>query len=35
MSKPKYTPEFKIEVAKAYLNGEGSYEYLARKYNRS
>jgi transposase-like protein len=23
MSKPKYSAEFKIEVAKAYLNGEG------------
>jgi transposase-like protein len=32
MSKPKYSPEFKIEVAKAYLNGEGSYERLAKKY---
>jgi transposase-like protein len=32
MSKPKYSPEFKIEVAKAYLNGEGSYYSLAEKY---
>lgn len=32
MSKPKYSPEFKIEVAKVYLNGEGSYNSLAEKY---
>ena len=25
MSKPKYTAEFKIGVAKLYLSGEGSY----------
>ncbi len=32
MANPKYSPEFKIEVAKAYLNGEGSYESIAKKY---
>lgn len=29
----KYLPSFKLEVAEAYLNGEGSYLSLARKYN--
>nr|MCR5650229.1 transposase [Lachnospiraceae bacterium] len=32
MAKPKYSSELKIEVAKAYLNGEGSYDSLAEKY---
>ena len=31
----KYSYEFKMKVVKAYLNGEGSYEYLAKKYNLS
>lgn len=35
MSKPKYSAEFKIEVAKAYLNGEGSYRSIAEKYGTS
>lgn len=29
----KYGFEFKIEVVKAYLNGEGGYKYLANKFN--
>ncbi len=29
----KYTYEFKKEVVQAYLNGQGSYRYLAKKYN--
>ena len=33
MSKPKYSAEFKCMVAKAYLNGEGSYQSIARKYD--
>ena len=28
-----YSRELKIEIAEAYLNGEGSYLSLARKYN--
>ena len=31
----KYSYEFKIKAIQAYLNGEGSYEYLAKKYNIS
>ena len=31
----KYSFEFKLKVVKAYLNGEGSYEYLTRKYGVS
>ena len=31
----KYSYEFKMKVVQAYLNGEGSYEYLAKKYNLS
>ena len=31
----KYSCEFKMKVVQAYLNGEGSYEYLAKKYNLS
>ena len=30
MSKPKYTAEFKIGVAKLYLSGEGSYRELSK-----
>lgn len=29
MSKPKYSSEFKIMVAEAYLNGEGEYSDAA------
>lgn len=29
----KYSNEFKMEVVKAYLNGEGGYIYLAEKFN--
>lgn len=29
----KYSYEFKMEVVKAYLNGEGGYGYLANKFN--
>ncbi|MGN1051092.1 MAG: transposase, partial [Acutalibacteraceae bacterium] len=29
----KYSYEFKQNVVQAYLNGEGSYDYLAKKYN--
>ena len=29
----KYSFEFKMEIVQAYLNGEGSYGYLAEKYN--
>lgn len=32
MSKPRYSSELKIRVAKAYLNGEGSYKSLANAY---
>ena len=32
MSKPKYTAEFKIGVAKLYLSGEGSYRELSNAY---
>ena len=29
----KYSYEFKLNVVKAYLNGEGSYECIAKKFN--
>ncbi|MBQ8525664.1 MAG: hypothetical protein IJ460_02940 [Clostridia bacterium] len=29
----KYSYEFKLKVVHSYLNGEGSYAYLAKKYN--
>lgn len=29
----KYSFEFKMEVVRAYLNGEGGYKYLAEKFN--
>ena len=29
----KYSCEFKKEIITAYLNGNGSYEHLAKKYN--
>ena len=32
MSKPKYSPEFKIMVAEAYINGEGGFQCIANKY---
>ena len=32
MRKNKYPGDLKIEIAKAYINGEGSYNSLARKY---
>lgn len=32
MSKPKYSSEFKIMVAEAYLNGEGGFQCIADKY---
>ena len=32
MSKPKYSPAFKIAVVKAYLSGEGSQRFLAAQY---
>lgn len=32
MSKPKYSPEFKIMIAEAYLNGEGGFQCIANKY---
>lgn len=31
----KYSYEFKLKAVRAYLNGEGSYAYLAKKYNIS
>ena len=31
----KYIYEFKLKAVQAYLNGEGSYDYLAKKYNIS
>lgn len=31
MSKPKYSAKFKCIVAKAYLNGEGSYQVVPQK----
>jgi len=31
----KYSYEFKLKVVQAYLNGEGSYDFLAKKYNIS
>ena len=33
MAKSKYSASLKIEIAKAYLNGQGSYKSLALKYN--
>lgn len=33
MAKNKYSIELKIEIAKAYLDGKGSYYSLAHKYN--
>jgi transposase-like protein len=35
MAKPKYSPTFKITVAKAYLTGEGSQRFLAAQYGVS
>lgn len=32
MSRSRYSPELKIRIATAYLNGEGSYKSLARAY---
>ncbi len=32
MSKPKYSSEFKIMIAEAYLNGEGGFQCTANKY---
>lgn len=32
MSKPKYSSEFKIMIAEAYLNGEGGFQCIADKY---
>ena len=29
----KYSLEFKLEVVHVYLNGEGSYDYIAKKHN--
>ena len=29
----KYSLEFKLEVVQEYLNGEGSYDYIAKKHN--
>ena len=29
----KYNLEFKLEVVQEYLNGEGSYDYIAKKHN--
>ena len=29
----KYSYEFKLKVVQAYLNGEGSYDYLSKKNN--
>ena len=31
----KYSYEFKLKAVQAYLNGEGGYDYLAKKYNLS
>ena len=31
----KYSYEFKLKVVQAYLNGEGSYDFLAKKYGIS
>ena len=31
----KYSYEFKRKVVREYLNGDGSYDYLAKKYNMS
>jgi transposase-like protein len=33
MSKSKYTSDFRAMVAQVYLDGEGSYDFLAQKYN--
>lgn len=32
MSKLKYSSEFKIMIAEAYLNGEGGFQCIADKY---
>ena len=32
MSKAKYSSEFKIMIAEAYLNGEGGFQCIAHKY---
>ena len=29
----KYSYEFKLKIVQVYLNGEGGYGYLAKKYN--
>ena len=29
----KYSTELKVKVVKAYFNGDGSFEYLAKKFN--
>lgn len=29
----KYSPEFKLEAVHEYLNGEGSYDHIAKKHN--
>ena len=31
----KYSCEFKLKVVHEYLNGEGSYDYIAKKHNMS
>ncbi len=31
----KYSFEFKKQVVQAYLNGEGSYDYISQKHNMS
>lgn len=30
MPKSKHTPEFRSMISQAYLDGEGSYEYLSK-----
>ena len=32
MSRSKVTPEQRIEAALSYLNGEGSYKFIADRY---
>lgn len=30
----KYSYEFKLQVVQAYLDGEGGYRYLSKKYEK-
>ena len=33
MAKSPHTPEFRAQVSQEYIDGLGSYDYLAAKYN--